>query len=147
MDGGSNKQIFRQTSLDRISSPEQLNDYLHVTNPGIWVFLAVIILLLVGFFAWSFVGKLETTAKAEAYSTGDEVMIMTSEAYDLKAGMKVRIMDREMTITYVEKDEEGTRALAPAELPAGQYDAEVVLESISPIGFLIGQGLGGSAGE
>ncbi len=29
------KQIFIQQTLDRIASPEQLTDYLHVTNPGI----------------------------------------------------------------------------------------------------------------
>ena len=28
------EQIFRKKSLDRLSSPEQLNDYLHVTSPG-----------------------------------------------------------------------------------------------------------------
>ena len=27
--------VFRKKTLDRISSPEQLTDYLHVTNPGI----------------------------------------------------------------------------------------------------------------
>ena len=30
-------QIFRKKSLDRISSPEQLNDYIRVANPGIWM--------------------------------------------------------------------------------------------------------------
>ena len=33
-------QIFRKKSLDRISSPEQLNDYIRVANPGIWMILA-----------------------------------------------------------------------------------------------------------
>lgn len=32
-------QIFRKKSLDRISSPEQLNDYIRVANPGIWMIL------------------------------------------------------------------------------------------------------------
>ncbi|HAG12584.1 MAG TPA: NHLP bacteriocin system secretion protein, partial [Ruminococcus sp.] len=35
-------QVFRKKSLDRISSPEQLTDYLRVTNPGIWVVLAAV---------------------------------------------------------------------------------------------------------
>ena len=39
-------QIFREKSIKRISSPEELNKYLRVTNPGIWaVLLAVIVLL------------------------------------------------------------------------------------------------------
>ena len=32
-------QIFRKKSLDRISSPEQLNDYIRMANPGIWMIL------------------------------------------------------------------------------------------------------------
>ena len=48
--------IFRKNTLDRISSPEQLTDYLRVTNPGIWILLAVTVLLLIGIFAWAAVG-------------------------------------------------------------------------------------------
>ena len=35
--------VFRQKTLERISSPEQLTDYLRVTNPGIWAVLAAVI--------------------------------------------------------------------------------------------------------
>ena len=38
------KSVFRKQTLDRISSPEQLTDYLRVTNPGIWVVLAAVII-------------------------------------------------------------------------------------------------------
>ena len=31
-----NKSVYRQSSLDRIQSPEQLNCYLRVTNPSAW---------------------------------------------------------------------------------------------------------------
>ena len=40
--------VFRKKTLDRISSPEQITDYLRVTNPGIWVVLVAVILLLDG---------------------------------------------------------------------------------------------------
>ena len=52
--------IFRQRSLERISSPEQLTDYLKVTNIGVWVILAAVIILLAGLLVWSMVGNLET---------------------------------------------------------------------------------------
>ena len=29
------QKIFREKTIERISSPEQLTDYLRVTNPGI----------------------------------------------------------------------------------------------------------------
>ena len=55
------RSIFRKETLDRISSPEQLTDYLRVTNPGVWVILAAIIIMLIGFFVWMSVGVIETT--------------------------------------------------------------------------------------
>ncbi len=30
------QSLFRKETMDRISSPEDLTDYLKVTNPGIW---------------------------------------------------------------------------------------------------------------
>ncbi len=44
--------IFREKSMERVSSPEQLNDYIKVTNPGIWLTLAAVIVLLIGFIVW-----------------------------------------------------------------------------------------------
>ena len=29
-------QVFRQKSVERIASPEQLQDYMRVTTPGVW---------------------------------------------------------------------------------------------------------------
>ena len=46
------ESIFRKKSIDRISSPEALNDYLRVTTPTFWLILAAIILLLVGFLGY-----------------------------------------------------------------------------------------------
>ena len=51
--------IFRQKSLDRVSSPEQLNDYIRVTTPSVWLVLAALILMLVGMLAWSILGTVE----------------------------------------------------------------------------------------
>ena len=61
-----NNSIFRQKSMDRVSSPEQLNDYIKVTNPGIWVVLAAVIVLLLGFIVWGAVGTLETRVNVAA---------------------------------------------------------------------------------
>lgn len=43
-----NQQLFRKSSIERVSSPEQLNDYIKVTNSGVWLVLAAVIMLLVG---------------------------------------------------------------------------------------------------
>ena len=50
--------IFRQKSIDRVSSPEQLNDYIRVTTPSVWLVLAAVVLLLAGMLAWSIFGTI-----------------------------------------------------------------------------------------
>ena len=54
-----NSNIFRKKSLERVSSPEQLNDYIRVTTPSVWIVLAALVLLLVGMLVWSVFGKVE----------------------------------------------------------------------------------------
>lgn len=51
--------IFREKSLERVSSPEALNDYIRVTTPSVWIVLAATVLLLVGMLAWSIFGTVK----------------------------------------------------------------------------------------
>ncbi len=51
--------IFREKSIERVSSPEALNDYIRVTTPSVWIVLAATVLLLVGMLAWSIFGTVE----------------------------------------------------------------------------------------
>ena len=132
--------IFRKQALDKIQSPEQLNDYMKVTNPGIWIILAVVILLLGGLFAWSMVGKLETTAKATAVvEDGTAKVSLTQIApAPITSEMSVRINSQDYHISTVEHDEHGREiAYAPVELADGNYDAKIIVETITPITFLI----------
>lgn len=55
-----NNSIFREKSLTQVSSPEQLNDYIRVSTPAVWLVLSAIILLLVALTLWGCVGRLET---------------------------------------------------------------------------------------
>ena len=57
-----NTSVFREKSINRVSSPEQLDDYIRVTTPSVWLLLAAIILLLTGMLAWSVFGKVEAKA-------------------------------------------------------------------------------------
>ena len=51
--------IFRQKSIKRVSSPEQLNDYIRVTAPSVWIVLISLVLLLAGILAWCIFGRIE----------------------------------------------------------------------------------------
>ena len=130
--------IFRKITLDRISSPEQLTDYLRVTNPGVWAVLAAVILLLAGIFAWAAVGTLETTADATVIVTAHTAQIVTAGAEPPEAGMPLRVSGQEFVIASADTDVYGrTIGTAEVSLPDGVYEGTVVVERTKPIDFLL----------
>lgn len=135
------KSIFRQESLDSISSPEQLTDYLRVTNPGIWIILAAFILFVIGIAAWNSLGRLETTMNAPAVVKDGMAAVFISSAEDaekLNNEMTLRIDDNEYSISNIETADNGmTVAMAPVNEPDGTYEAKIVTESVPPIRFLL----------
>lgn len=50
------KKLFREKNVKRVSSPEELNDYMRVTSPSVWVILISVIILLAGFTVWGITG-------------------------------------------------------------------------------------------
>ena len=132
--------LFREKSLERIASPEQLNDYMRVTSPAMWMVLGAVIALLAGLLVLSCATNLETLLPAEAV-VADGVMEITlpaSKADEVDDGMTVRVAGQEVTIDYVRQDETG-EVVCTADIDAedGTYDADIVTESISPISFLL----------
>ena len=51
--------IFREKSLNNINQPEDLNDYIRVTRPSVWIVLIATILLLTGVIAWMIFGSID----------------------------------------------------------------------------------------
>lgn len=74
------KALFRKESMERVSSPEQLNDYLHVTSPAIWIVLAAVILLIGSLFVWSSVTAVESYAGGMAEVRGGVLTLTFDDA-------------------------------------------------------------------
>lgn len=133
-------QLFRQKSLERISSPEQLNDYMRVTSPAVWMVLVAVIALLAGLLVLSSVKKLETLLPAEAQVANGvmEITLPASKADEVDDGMPVRIAGQEVAIEYVRENAAG-EAICTADIDVedGNYDVEIVTDSVSPISFLL----------
>ena len=53
------KSVFREKSVTQVASPEQLNDYIRVSTPAVWLVLAAILLLLISVIVWACLGRLE----------------------------------------------------------------------------------------
>ena len=57
----SNKtNIFREKSIEKISSPDQMDDYIKVMTPSVWIGLIALVVLLVGILVWCTFGTMET---------------------------------------------------------------------------------------
>lgn len=56
--------LFREKSLTQVSSPEQLNDYIRVSTPAVWLVLTAIVLLLIGVALWGCLGRLEVQTES-----------------------------------------------------------------------------------
>ncbi len=132
------KRVFREKTLERISSPDQLNDYLHVTNPGIWAVLTAVIILLAGVFVWSCTGTLETKSPASMVVKNHVAEIVVKDDSVLEKGMVIKEASQEYYIASVSEDEYGRKTgIAEVNLPDGKYDAEVVTETTRPVEFLL----------
>ena len=154
-----NDKIFRKKSSDRMSSPEQLNDYIKVTNPGVWMALAAIVILLVGVCVWGVFGKLETKLSVAAVSRDGQTVLYVKEdnLSSVKGNMSVYIGDETYKVVSVSvqpvavTEEISEYARHTGELsigewvyvvqidgnmPDGVYRAQIVTDSVSPLYFV-----------
>ena len=83
------------TTQEKITSPEQLNDYIRVTSPGAWLILSAILIFLAGFFFWIFNGQLEISFPTYIYTEGasSSAFVDVNDAVKLKRGMTVRLAE------------------------------------------------------
>ncbi len=159
------QNIFRKKSFERISSPEQLNDYIRVASPPVWMLLGAVLLLLIGFCVWGVFGQLETVIPGVAIVEDGAVTVYVKEESDsAEEGMTVRINDNEFTISSVSdlpmavSEDIPEYALHVGNLKLGEwvyevkadnsaaqdlypadgiYSANIVAESVSPISFVV----------
>ena len=155
-----NERLFRKKSVDKVSSPEQLNEYIRVANPSVWVVLAAIVVLLAGVVVWGIIGHLDTILSTAVVCENGEAVIYVKEAdvEKIAVGMTVRVGDKEYSVNEIPTEPvrvDGTMseyAIYASGLTAGEWvyavtlngdfadgvqKAEIVIESISPISFIL----------
>ena len=139
------KQVFRKKSVERIASPEQLQDYMRVTTPGTWMVLTAVILLLAGLIVSSALVNVESTIPGQATVIEDgtllQIELPLSQKSLVSPGMVVRVSDREAKVDMVFQAEDALQVLAELpedgeKLAPGTYDARIVTETVTPISFL-----------
>lgn len=124
-----NKSVYRQSSLDRIQSPEQLNSYLRVTNPSAWIVLIAVIVLLVGALVWGSFTYIGSFVDGNAYVENGVMTIVFEDddlARNVQSGMNVTIGEANATVTSVGRGDDGRLfALADTTLANGSYPVKV----------------------
>ena len=140
-----NEEIFRKKSLDRVRSPEELNEYVKVSNPGIWLLMASVIILLIGACIWGFFGHIDTRIDATALTENGmtEVFISVLDAGEIGEKVTAIIDGKEYTFDLhidenVVRDDASTIKLGSVKtgLPDGVHPAKIVVERIKPMSFI-----------
>lgn len=155
------EQVFRKSSIDRVNSPEQLNSYIRVANPSVWLVLSAVIVLLLGACVWGIFGRIETTVSIPVVAKGGIVTgyFAAGENAGIETGMAVAVGDMKGTVAslsgapvqmgegiepyvfYLGNFSQGDfcyqAQISIDGLSDGVYEAKVVVDSVVPISFVI----------
>ena len=95
--------IYRKKSIDRVKSPEQLNDYIRVPNPSVWLIQAAIIILLVGICVWGVFGKLDTKVSTAGTCTNGTMTcyVGSDDIRQITSDMKITVESRDYEILSI----------------------------------------------
>lgn len=125
-------ELFRKKSLKKMQSPDNLNEYIRVINPGLWIVFVAVFLLLAGAFVWGSVGKVEDKTSIVVVSQNGKVVCDYNENFE--SGMKVVVNNAEGRIDSVSSY--GNEIKMDSILADGIYSGYVVTGLISPISFV-----------
>lgn len=152
--------LFRKKSLDRISSPEQLNDYIRVSTPSVWMLLIAIVILLAGVCVWGVFGRMETTLPVAAVAQGGAVTayVREEDVQQVEQGAAVSVagtagkvqsiaaepvkVDVSFTeyMRHVGGLQEGEwvyPVTLDADCPDGVHGGQIVIDSVAPMSFVL----------
>lgn len=137
-----NDEIFRKKSLDKVKSPENLDDYIHVSNPGVWLLLISIIVLLAGACVWGIFGHIDSTIPSTVHVEDGTVIcyIADQDISSVHEGMTVRFDEFEAVITEIgKKDEPGYVCILESDqmILDGFYEGKIIIKSVKPLSFVL----------
>lgn len=151
--------IFRQKSLAKFSSVEDLDKYIKTTTPSLWLLLASIIVLLAGVIVWAVVGKInvESVSGCVIDKTNVTCFIEENRIDSINESSYIKINDKSIAINNIEgpyKADEGMNqsllhtsqidtgswyyeVKGTCDLSDGDYKGVVIYKEVSPIVFVI----------
>ena len=135
------EELFRKKSLDKVKSPENLDDYIQVSEPGVWLLLISVIVLLAGACVWGIFGRIDSTVETNV-RVKNETLVCYVEDKDISSvreGMTVKFNGFEAVITEIgQKEYRGYVCVLKADqtIPNGVYEGKIVVKSVKPLSFV-----------
>ena len=154
-----NNTIFREKSIERISSPDKLNDYIRLSNPGVWFILAAVTVILAGACIFGIFGHIDSSVPAVGIAKNGRMVCLVKKEYGdrFNENMKLKI-DKEEYSASVRSPKPVTvwdttdpyalfiGNMQPGEwvyeidvdgtFTDGAYEASLITEKVSPLSFL-----------
>lgn len=128
-------RVFRQKNIDKINSPESLNDYVKVTNPSVWIILVGTLVIIVGILVFCAGGRSDTKVNAAVLAEDGQITAYVDEAdiQAIQADMKVMIDGKEFPIKNIadrpiKKEQVDEYALHKGNLESSQWLFPISLE-------------------
>lgn len=160
--GNETKQLFRDKSLEKAESPENINSYIRVISPGVWAVIVAIIIAAVGLLVWAVFGTVDSKANSEfrAEESGKAIIYVNeSEISGITKGSLLMINGVKGKVTRISKEPKLAGDVMDGYLmhinginsdtwvyevhtnitvDTGINSAEFIKETISPISFILG---------
>ena len=154
------KTVFRKESLEKVSSPEQLNDYIKVSNVSVWIIIGAALVLLAAGLVWSITANLQTTVLSTGAVKGGVMTCYLSDTGEINVGDEVSFPNGSTgTVTSVSGEPKSAKEIAAgcsdyevyrlelsdwsyevkisaAGLDDGVATAEIIIDSVKPISFI-----------
>ncbi len=115
------KNIFKKTSIDQITSPEQLNDYIKISNPSVWLIIASILIFLISSLIWGFFGSMSTSVTLKGVFTSGNIVCFSDPSSEINysAGMKASIINNDGSTVTGHVSEVASTPLSYTEASSG----------------------------
>ena len=156
----NSQSLFRAKNIERIESPESMNDYLQVTSPGVWLVLSTVIIFLIGVCIWGVFGHIDSTAKVAVVATEGETFCLVpedalknaidnrsikidGEEYELSPSTLNPVIISESTNVYwllagdLSIGNIVYKIPLSQQMPEGVYNGTIVTETLSPLSLLL----------
>lgn len=154
-------KLYREESLSQITKPHQLNDYIKVSSPGVWIVIAAILAFLVGMIIWASLGQITVSIETIAVVKDKRITVYFDASIkdEIDEGMTVYCGDETFSLPAVDykpvsiysenlsdyakyeggftEDSRLIRAIGSTDLADGVYFVSVNLNADKPIKLII----------